>query len=316
MKVLVTGGSGFAGREIVRQLAAAGHSVRVLARGSRPVEPGIRFVRGSVLEFATLPAAFADTEAIIHLVGIIGEVGPQTFERVHATGTANAVHAARAAGITRFLHMSALGTRPNAVSRYHQSKWAAEESVRRSGLRWTIFRPSLIYGPEDHFTTLFARIARWSPFLPVMGTGAGLLQPVAVEEVARCFVAALAVPNSIGQTYDLGGPDRLSFTQVLETLTSVMGLRRWQLRIPLTLARLQAAMLEAIFPRLLGSASPLSRDQLTMLQEDNVGDPDPAQRTFGMVSVDFRNGLKRYLGNPKNPVVHPAASMAAEAGPR
>ena len=99
-------------------------------------------------------------EAVVHLVGIISEVGQNTFENVHPRGTENIVAAARAADVTRFIHMSALGTRPNAASRYHQSKWAAEEIVRRSGLAWTIFRPSIIYGPGDGFVNLFARMSR------------------------------------------------------------------------------------------------------------------------------------------------------------
>src|SRR5207237_1119041 len=108
--------------------------------------------------------------AVIHLVGIISKVGRNTFENVHTQGTQNIVTSAREAGIKRFVHMSALGSRANAVSRYHQSKWAAEEAVRRSGLDYTIFRPSIIYGPKDHFVNLFDKMARFSPVLPVMGS--------------------------------------------------------------------------------------------------------------------------------------------------
>ena len=110
-------------------------------------------------------------DAVIHLVGIISEVGRSTFEDIHISGTRNIVMTAQKAGIKRFVHMSALGARPNSVSRYHQSKWTAEEIVRGSGLDYTLFRPSIIYGPGDHFVNLFARMARFSPVLPVMGQG-------------------------------------------------------------------------------------------------------------------------------------------------
>ena len=295
MRVLVTGGSGFVGREVVHQLHATGHVVRVLARGSRDTVPGIEFFRGSVLKPATLAPACIGCDAVIHLVGIISEVGEQTYERVHTDGTRHLLAAAKAAGVPRFLHMSALGTRPGAVARYPRSKWAAEEAVRASGLAWTIFRPSLIYGPGDGFVNLFARLSRWSPVLPVMGDGRGLLQPVAVEDVARCFAGALAVPSSIGQTYDLCGRERLSFTAVLDEILAATGRRRWKLRVPLSLARAQAALLEFTCAKLLRRAPPLNRDQLLMLAEDNVGDAEPASRTFGFEPVEFRAGIRLFL---------------------
>lgn len=305
MHVLVTGGSGFVGREIVRQLLAAGHRVRVLSRGKRVPVPGTAEVRGSVLEPASLPAAFAGCDAVVHLVGIISEVGDQTFERVHTTGTVHALAAAREAGISRFLHMSALGTRPDAVSRYHQSKWAAEEAVRRSDRTWTIFRPGLIYGPGDGFVTMFARMARYSPALPVMGAGGHLLQPVAVADVARAFVSALTEPASHGQTFDVCGRERLTLAAILRAIGEATGRRRMQLHIPLPLARLQASVLETVFPQLLGQAPPLNRDQLLMLQEDNVGDPEPARRLFQLELEPFAEGIRRFLA-PTGPT--PAAA--------
>jgi uncharacterized protein YbjT (DUF2867 family) len=295
MKVLVTGGSGFVGREIVRQLLAAGHTPRVLARGTHSGQAGVEGVRGSVLEPETLPAAVAGCDAVIHLVGIISEIGLQTYERVHTEGTRNMLAAATAGGVSRWIQMSALGTRPDAVARYHRSKWAAEEAVRASGLAWTIFRPSLIYGPGDGFVNLFARMSRWSPVLPVMGSGQGLLQPVAVGDVARCFVAALTQPASVGRIYDLCGRERLSFKAVLDEILAATGRRRLKLHLPLPLARQQAALLEWVFPTLLRQAPPLNRDQLLMLAEDNVGDPNPAAHDFGFEPMSFRAGIRRFL---------------------
>lgn len=300
MKLLVTGATGFVGREILRQLRPLSHTVRILARDPRSpsarelaAECGAKTVAGDVSRPDSLAAAMAGVEGVIHLVGIISEVGERTFENVHARGTANVVGAAAAVGVRRFVHMSALGARPNAVSRYHQTKWAAEETVRGSGLDWTIFRPSLIYGPEDHFVNLFAALSRWSPVLPVMGRGRNLLQPISVEAVAQCFVGALTEPRSIGETYDLCGDERLTFVEVLDLILARAGRKRWKLHVPMALARLQAAFLECVFPSLFGQAPPLNRDQLLMLAEDNVGHPKPAQALFNLPPESFPEGVSR-----------------------
>jgi len=302
MKVLVTGATGFVGQEVLRQLHNAGDTARVLARN-----PNFRAVRalaapmgaevstGNVLEASSLPPAFAGVDAVIHLVGIISEVGQQTFENVHRRATQNVVAAARQAGVRRFVQMSALGTRPNAAARYHQTKWAAEEIVRASGLDWTIFRPSLIYGPQNHFVNLFARMAKFSPVLPVVGHGRSLMQPVAVEAVGRCFAGALREPKSIGQTYDLCGPERLTMAEILQAIFDASGRKRWIVRVPLGMARIQAAFLEALCPTLLRRAPPFNRDQLLMLQEDNVGDPRPAAELFGLKQTPFREGVANCL---------------------
>ena len=302
MKVLVTGASGFVGTEILKHLHAAGHSIRIVARHPRSARVqadaarfGAEIHDGNVLASASLPAGMKDIAAVIHLVGIISEVGKNTFENVHTLGTKNIVTAAKQAGVPRFIHMSALGARPNAPSRYHQSKWAAEEIVRQSGLDYTIFRPSIIYGSNDHFVNLFNHIARFSPVLPVMGDGRSKLQPIPVADVATCFVRAINEPKSIGQTYDLCGRDVLSFDEILDAILQVIGRKRWKLHLPLGLARLQAALLEFVFPRLLGKAPPLNRDQLLMLQEDNVGNPRPANVLFHLNPTPFKDGIGAYL---------------------
>jgi NADH dehydrogenase len=304
MKVFVTGATGFVGREIVRQLREAGHSIRVLARHRHSPQVqetisrwGAEVHPGNVLETASLEGALSGMEAVVHLVGIIAEVGESTFERVHADGTRNILAAAQQAGVRRFIHMSALGTRPNAAARYHQSKWAAEELVRRSGLEFTIFRPSLIYGPGDRFINLFARIARRSPVVPLLGSPRATFQPVAVEAVAAAFVRSLGEPKSVGQTYDLCGPEALTLAEIVDQILAVRHWKRLKLHVPVGLARCQAACLEFVFRRLLGKAPPLSRDQLVMLQEDNVGDPRPADELLGLKHVPLRPGIVKYLAS-------------------
>jgi NADH dehydrogenase len=236
-----------------------------------------------------------DIDAVIHLVGIIAPTRTWTFERVHVGITGALCRAAREAGVRRFLHMSALGTRPGALTAYHRTKWAAEEIVRQSGLDFTMFRPSIIYGPADQFVNRFVQISRWSPVLPVMGSGRGRLQPVAVEEVAHCFVSSLSEPASIGQTYDLCGPRAYSLDELLDIILSVTRRRRFKLRVPGAVAGVMAKAAELVCERFLNRPAPLTTGQLVMLEELNTGDPRPASARFGYEPLDFREGIARYL---------------------
>lgn len=313
--ILVTGGTGFIGSAVVRELTAAGHAVRLLLRpgSSAPVTdpsaeaespristgfgtPLPRYCRVDPWKPGDLEACAAGAEALIHLVGIIAEHGTQTYDRIHDELTARMTTVARAAGISRFLHISALGTRPDAVSRYHQSKWRGEDHVRASGLRWTIFRPSIVYGPRDQFTRFFARFAARSPVVPVIGPGTSLMQPIAVGQVARAFLKALTHPEAIERTYDLCGPERLSFNEVLRRIIVATGRKPRLVHVPVPVARVQAAVLERVWPALLHKPPPLNRDQIVMLGEPNTGDGAAADRDFGLTHSSLDEGLRAYLG--------------------
>ena len=194
MKVFVTGGTGFVGNEVLRQLVAAGHAVRALVRpGSEEklaVRDKVEVHHGDVTEPEGLDEALAGCDAIIHLVGIIREFPSRgiTFERLHVEATANVLAAARDQGVSRYLHMSSNGTDPTSTLGYHRTKWQAEEAVRASDLDWTIFRPSLIFGKGGEFVTMLADLIRKMPMVPVIGDGRYRMQPVAVTEVAASFV--------------------------------------------------------------------------------------------------------------------------------
>lgn len=270
VKVVVTGASGFVGREVVRQLDAAGFGVRAVGRGE------------------SLAAAMEGANAVIHLIGIIQERGGNTFEHIHVDLTRRVLEAAKSAGVRRYLHMSALGVRANARSRYHQTKWVAEESVRQSGLAWTIFRPSLIYGRGDQSINVLARLTRMLPFVPVLGSGNGKVQPVSVKNVAHTFVAALKNDATVGRTYELCGPVALMWNELYDQLMLAQHIQRRKIHLPLKVARLMAEVMEC-----LPGKPPFTRDQLLMIEEDNVGDPGPAMRDLNLEPESFGEGLAR-----------------------
>lgn len=302
MKVFLTGGTGFIGKEIVKTLIASGHAVSCLVRnpGASAAQQlkttfGAQLVTGDVTEKDLLIRKLHGIDAVIHLVGIISEVGKNTFENIHVGGTENIVTACLEQRVKRFIQMSALGTRPNAVSRYHQTKWAAEEIVRTSGLDYTIFRPSLVYGPNDKFVNLFVKIIRLSPIVPLLGRSTAGFQPVSVEVVARAFVACLGEKRAGGQTYDLAGPETFTLREMVEQISRVLHKRRVKIQVPRVIARLQASLLKFIYPVILRKAPPLNRDQLLMLEEDNVGNAGAANELFGLKQNGFAAGISEYL---------------------
>jgi NADH dehydrogenase len=181
-------------------------------------------VAGDALKPETLPAAVAGVDAVVHLVGIIAETPRVSFEQAHVEATRNVLAAAKQAGVTRWLQMSAAGTRPHALSRYHTTKWEAEELVRRSGLDWTIFRPSLIYGYDERDRILnLLRLAAAGPLLPLLDGGSALVQPVSVREVARVFARAVASDASLGREFDLVGPAPLSWRELIFKVARARG---------------------------------------------------------------------------------------------
>jgi uncharacterized protein YbjT (DUF2867 family) len=298
MKVFITGATGFVGNEIVRQLRDAGYAVRILVRNQPSVFGEGREIRvGNILDPQSLKRGLEGTDAVIHLVGIISEIGANTFENIHVQGTRNVVAAAHEQGVKRFIHMSALGTRANAASRYHQTKWQAEEILRGGGFDFTIFRPSLIFGPRDMFVNMFAKMIRFSPVVPILGRRDARFQPVAVETVACAFVKSLREEKAIGQTFDLAGSETFTMSQIVDQILGAMNRKRLKLPIPSTLAQIQAACLEFFFSKILHKAAPLNRDQLMMLREDNTGNPEPANKLFGLKPIPFRGGIEKYLGD-------------------
>ena len=292
MKILITGGTGFVGGHLVRELLGRGHTLRLLVHRRAPTaDPSIEQVEGDVASPGGLHGAAEGCDAVINLVGIIRELPGRgvTFRRLHVEATASVLGEARRAGVRRCLQMSALGTRPAAVSAYHRTKWEAEELVRGSGLSWTIFRPSLIFGPKDAFVNMLADQLRLAPVMPVIGSGAYRLQPIHADDVARCFALALEMPETVGQTYGLCGDRPMSYLELLDTIAAAMGKRvPFKPRAPLCLMRLVIPILQSI-PQF-----PITMDQLQMLLEESVCDGS-WKSTFGFEPRSFTEGITKYL---------------------
>lgn len=292
MKVFVTGGTGFVGREVLRQLVAAGHAVRVLVRpGSEAkllVDDAVEIHHGDATEPATLDGALLGCDAVIHLIGIIREFPSRgiTFERLHVEATANLLAAARGQGVKRWLHMSANGAGPAGTTVYHRTKGQAEELVRGSGLDWTIFRPSLIFGPGGEFVTMLADLIRKLPVVPVLGDGKYRLQPVAAAQVAESFVRALAMPETVGQTYHLGGGASYSYDEILDLTGRAIG------RGQVAKAHQPLFMVKPMI-RLLEHADhfPITSDQLEMLLAGNVCDNSAWAAAFGLRPLTYAEGI-------------------------
>lgn len=304
-RVFVTGASGFVGSAVVEALLAHGHSVTALInRGQLRAGVGkARVVNGDLFTPAKLDEGLSDADAVVHLVGIIAEQTSRgiTFDRMHVEATKNVIEAARRVGVRRFVHMSALGARDGARSRYHQTKFAAEQALRQSGLDWTIFQPSLIHGPNGEFLRMEADWARGKrpPFLFMPYFGGGLLglgrkkliQPVYVNDVARAFVEALSKPTTIGQTYCMGGSDRLTWPQMHHVAAGAFTGRS---KLAAPLPAWYAKALTHIVP---GKLLPFNRDQVIMAEEDSVCDMGQFATEFGWTPSGFEMTLKEYAAS-------------------
>ncbi|HXE96902.1 MAG TPA: complex I NDUFA9 subunit family protein [Dongiaceae bacterium] len=292
MKIFISGGTGFVGGHVCRALREHGHEVRLLVhRRKGTPEDGIEYIEGDAARLESFAVGVSGCDAVINLVGIIRESPSRgiTFERLHVQATANMLEAARRAGVSRFLQMSALGVRPAAVSAYHQTKWRAEEAVRGSGLQWTIFRPSLIFGPHDAFINMLAAQLRLAPVMPVIGSGSYRLQPIHADDVARCFALALEMPETVGQTYELCGNDRLSYEALLDMIAVALGRPApWKPHIPLVLMKAIIPVMQKI-PQF-----PITMDQLQMLLEENIGGGE-WQKVFGFEPRGLQDGIAEYL---------------------
>ena len=291
--ICVIGGGGFVGRHIVHLLAARGLRVRVPARDRERAKalillPTVEVIAADVHDPATLAELVAGAGAVINLAGVLHDGrGKEGFDATHVELTRKILAASTAAGVRRYLHMSALGADVNGPSRYQQTKGAAEALVRASALDWTIFRPSVIFGPDDNFLNLFAKLL---PLLPVMflAKPEARFKPVYVEDVAAAFNHALDDLASFGQAYDLCGPKVYALRELVAMAGSLSGHPRPIIGLGDTLSCAQALALELLPVKL------MSRDNLASMKVDSVSD---AAFPFGIRPMAIEAVAPDWFGN-------------------
>ena len=278
--VTVFGGSGFVGSQVVQALARRGWRIRVAVR--RPDRAFKVQTAGHVGQIysqrcdATDPAqveeALRGADAAINLIGVLYEAGRNTFAAAHAQAARNIAEACAAGGVDRLVHVSAIGANPESESDYARTKAEAEMAVREVKPNATIVRPSVVFGPGDDFLNRFASMAGWSPALPLIGGGQTKFQPVYVGDVAAAVATALSRTEAAGRTYELGGPAVMTFEDILRLIMRETHRSRPLLPLPFFAARMMgsAAQLTA----LVGLKPMLTRDQVVLLETDNVVSPD------------------------------------------
>lgn len=293
--VFIAGGTGFVGSHLLEAFSRdsgvrARCLVRSAARAGHCTDKGFETFIGDITDRPSLRTALLGVETVFHLVGLIEEAGPQTFQRVVVEGTRNLIDEARLAGVGHFVYVSSLGANPDSPHRYLKSKALAEQAVMDSGIPYTIFRPSLVIGSGGGFVgKLKDIIALPGPIVPVPGGGETKFQPIYVGDLSRCLTSVIGDPEAKGRVYELGGPEQLSYNTLLLMMAEVMGKRKKLLHIPMKLAIFGARALG-----LLG-ISPVTPEQLELLGTDNICSAGCVKEEFHFEPLGFREAISLSL---------------------
>lgn len=295
--ILVTGAAGFVGSHLVRRLAEGGRDVRGLVHSAakarrRLTGLDVELFEGDVTAGpSALAPAMEGVEAVVHLVAIAIEKSGRTYEAINYQGTINVMEAARTAGIRRFVYMSQLGANSKLPYRFLRSKGMAQDAVQQSGLDWTVFRPAVIFGPEDEFANVLARLILLTPAVfPIVGDGQARFQPVWVEDVVSCIVKALDDDGAIGGTYELAGPDVLTYDQMVEIVLRTLGTARLRPHVPIPLMRPIVKLMEIALPR-----PPVTTSLLALLNVDNTTEQNAVKEVFGVEPTRFEPANLGYM---------------------
>jgi NADH dehydrogenase len=282
MNVAVLGATGFVGSHLVPHLVRGGHAVRAISRRGRRL-PGwgaeVQPLAADVETGAGLGAALAGIDALVHLVAIPREADGRTFEAVNVWGVEHMLTAAHAAGVHRIVHLSVLGVSDDPRLAYLSSKWRGEQLVRQHGSGWVVIRPSILFGPGDGFFNLIkVTLTWWSPgVVAIPGDGRTRFQPLSVDDLAVAIERCLLDAERAGSVYELGGPDYLTYRQIVDAVMRATGKRRLKLNMPVPLIRAITAVTDRVLP-----AFPVSHDQVASMDRPNYTDLDSFERTFGV----------------------------------
>ena len=285
----------------MRELLERGHEVRCLIHtpGRERIFPhrDVEVQYGSISDPTALRNAFYDAESVIHLVGVIRPTRRSSFDAVHREGTANVLAAAKQAGASHFLYVSVIGAANDQTYPYLYTKWLGEQEVVKSGIHFTIFRPSMLFGEGDEFLNALAGMIRLFPIVPVIGSGKNRLHPLAADDLARCIAMTLGREDLKGRTIDLGGTERFSYNELVTEVAKAMGKRRLRFHLPVWLMRAVAAVSQGLMPR-----PPITTDQIKMLGIRSVAEMGEVERIFGFTpqslegNIDFVNSVGRADG--------------------
>jgi uncharacterized protein YbjT (DUF2867 family) len=292
--ILVTGGTGFVGGHVVHELRSRDLPVRCLVRdprkGAKLTAWGCELTEGDMADPTSLRGAVSGVDTVVHLVAI-RQGRREQFQRIMVDGTRELLAAAKAAGVRRFVHMSALGTTEATkdLVPYYGAKWETEQQVHGSGIPYVIFRPSFVFGPDGGILPTFVKLAKLTPVTPIIGSGRQRIQPIWADDLAKRFGEAVGRADVAGRVFELGGPDIVSWNEFWERLKRVRGIRRPSIHIPVGLMKVNALLTE----RLPGDI-PLTRDLLKMLEHgDNVVTDEAAVRTFELPLLSVDDQLRR-----------------------
>jgi len=297
MPTAILGASGFIGNYLTLTLLHLGYITHLLYNRKDPQFTSVRgkvvTFRGSIENEKALEECFESCETVYHLVGLIAQTKDKTFEKVVEGGTEKVVRAAQNAGVRKIIYLSALGTAPDSDSLYFQTKYRAEQTIINSGLDYTIFRPSIVYGAEDQFINRIASMIKRAPFLPVIGDGLYRLQPVYVEELCAVMASAASEDFTSRKIYEIGGPEQLTYLEIVDIIKRVLEIKRVNIHIPIGLVRLVAALMEKIIKR-----APITTDQIKMMRAGSTCDATVAEKAFNVKFSALETQLSKYLRSP------------------
>jgi NADH dehydrogenase len=282
MKVAVLGATGFVGSHLVPHLVRGGHTVRAISRRGRRLAgwgAEVQPLAADVETGAGLGAALTGVDALVHLVAIPREADGRNFEAVNVWGVEHMLTAAQAAGVHRIVHLSVLGVSDDRRLAYLSSKWRGEQLVRERGNGWVVIRPSILFGTGDGFFNLIkVTLTWWSPgVVAIPGDGRTRFQPMSVDDLAVAVERSLVDPERAGSVYELGGPDYLTYRQIVDAVMQATGKPRLKLNMPVPLLRAMTAVTDRVLP-----AFPVSHDQVASLDRPNYTNLDAFERTFGV----------------------------------
>lgn len=289
--ILAAGGTGFVGTNVVHALRAAELPVRVLARRPEKQDQlrawSCEVVQGDMTDADSLRRAVEGCETIVHLVALPPFADPKAIERVMIQGTRDLVEAAKETGAKRIVLMSALGTEEGReIAPYYNAKWEEEQAVKYSGIEHVIFRPSFIFGRDGGLLVQQVKVVRFSPVVPVLSRHR--MQPIWVDDVAAFFTAAVSGDEAANRTFDLGGPDRLTWAELHALIRKILGKRRLAFTMPPRLLK-AGATVGQVLPPLNGA-----RSAVEMLDfGDNTGDPQPAIEAYGVQPIGIEEQVRR-----------------------